>query len=192
MDTQRILGPGFAPAWHRPFLRYFAPVEGEGGGEPKPGEGGEGQQQEQAFTQADVDKIVRERLAQQAKNRFGDYDELKSKAEGAKTLEQQFSDLKNELDSTKAQALRARVAADHGISTKKGPNGEPSDADLFLTGSDEATLEAQAKRLAEREADRKSKGNVARKEGRAVTTTISPKDAAKREWLASLRGDDDA
>jgi hypothetical protein len=37
-------------------------------------------EQEQAFTQADVDRIVRERLAQQAKNKFGDYDDLKSKA----------------------------------------------------------------------------------------------------------------
>lgn len=28
----RTFGPQFAPAWHRPWFRYFAPVEGEGGG----------------------------------------------------------------------------------------------------------------------------------------------------------------
>ena len=41
-----------------------------------------------------------------------------------------------------ADALRFRVAAKHGISSE--------DADLFLTGTDEATLERQAARLVER------------------------------------------
>lgn len=41
-----------------------------------------------------------------------------------------------------AEALRFRVAAKHGISDE--------DADLFLTGSDTATLERQAARLVER------------------------------------------
>lgn len=49
-----------------------------------------------------------------------------------------------------AEALRYRIAAKHGISTKPGENGEPSDADLFLTGADEATVEAQAAALAAR------------------------------------------
>ncbi|MEO2134612.1 hypothetical protein [Microbacterium sp.] len=151
-------------------------------------EGGE-QKQEQTFTQADIDKIVRDRLAQQAKNKFGDYDDLKSQVEGAKTLEQQFSDMKNELAATKTQALRARIAADHGISTKKGPNGEPSDADLFLTGSDEATLEAQAKRLAEREADRKKNGNVARREG--TTTNTEKASNNMRDFTRQLFGSED-
>ena len=153
--------------------------------------GGEQNQEQkpQTFTQADVDKIVRDRLAQQAKNKFGDYDDLKSQVEGAKTLEQQFSDMKNELAATKTQALRARIAADHGISTKKGPNGEPSDADLFLTGSDEATLEAQAKRLAERDADRKKQGNRAPKEG--TTTNQGSADSDAREFVSSLFGGSD-
>lgn len=30
------LGPGFPPAWHRPFLRFFAPVAEPGGGDPAP------------------------------------------------------------------------------------------------------------------------------------------------------------
>lgn len=49
-----------------------------------------------------------------------------------------------------AEALRYRIAAKHGISTKPGDNGQPSDADLFLTGADEATVEAQAAALAAR------------------------------------------
>ena len=32
LTPTRVLGPQFPPAWHRPWLRYFAPVEGEGGG----------------------------------------------------------------------------------------------------------------------------------------------------------------
>ena len=81
MDTQRTYGPGFAPAWHRPWFRYFAPVEGEGGNgepkpEPKPAEG-------KSFTQAELDQIITDRLAQQAKNKFGDYDALKAQAAGA-------------------------------------------------------------------------------------------------------------
>lgn len=54
--------------------------------------------------------------------------------------------------ATKAtiEALRYRVAAKHGISTKPGDNGEPSDADLFLTSSDPEIVEKQAVALAAR------------------------------------------
>lgn len=49
-----------------------------------------------------------------------------------------------------AQALRYRLAATHGISTEPGPNGEPSDAETFLTAADEAGMTTQAQRLAAR------------------------------------------
>lgn len=127
--------------------------------------GGSPAEQGKAFTQADVDRIVQERLAQQAKNKFGDYDDLKSKAGETQTLEQRVAEMASEMATAKAEALRSRVAAEFGISAKKGPKGEPSDADLFLTGSDEATLTAQAERLASREAERKKNGNFAPKEG---------------------------
>lgn len=48
------------------------------------------------------------------------------------------------------EALRYRLAALHGISTAPGENGEPSEADMFLTAPDEAGMTAQAKRLAAR------------------------------------------
>lgn len=48
------------------------------------------------------------------------------------------------------EALRYRLAAAHGIDTTPGPNGEPSDADTFLTAADEAGMTAQAQRLAAR------------------------------------------
>ena len=134
------------------------------GGEPQQ-QTAEQQQATQTFTQADVDRIVRERLAQQAKNKFGDYDELKTKAGDAQTLEQRVADMEARTAAAESAALRASVAAEFGISTKKGPKGEPSDADLFLTGTDESTLTAQAQRLAAREEDRKKQGNFAPKEG---------------------------
>lgn len=132
--------------------------------------------QEQSFTQADVERIVRERLAQQAKNKFGDYDDLKSKAGNAQTLEQRVAEMEAEAATAKAEALRSRVAAEFGISTKKGPKGEPSDADLFLTGADESTLTAQAQRLAGREEDRKKQGNFAPKEGTSTSTGKDDED----------------
>jgi hypothetical protein len=143
-------------------------------------------QQGQAITQADVDRIVKERLAQQAKNQFGDYAELKAKAEGAKTLEDRFAALEGELSNTKADALRAGIAATFGISTKKGEKGEPSDADLFLTGTDETALTAQATRLAGREADRKAQGNVAPKEGE--TKNSGNTDSDLRTFTQGLFG----
>jgi len=142
------------------------------------------QQQAQTFTQADIERIVRERLAQQAKNKFGDYEELKTKAGESQTLEQRIADMETRTQKAEAEALRARVAAEFGVSTKKGPNGEPSDADLFLTGSDEATLTAQAGRLAGREAERKKQGNFAPKEGTSPSTSGGSEDL--REFTKKL------
>lgn len=111
------------------------------------------------FTQADVDRLIGERLARQEAD-------LKAKAESeSKTLSDRLQALETELVNTKTDALRKSVAAQFGISTKPGEKGQLSDADLFLTGSDEKTLIAQAERLADRESDRKKQGNVAPKEG---------------------------
>jgi hypothetical protein len=136
------------------------------------------------FTQADLDRIVQDRLAQQAKNKFGDYDELKTKAGASQSLEQRVAEMERETAAAKAEALRATVAAQFWISTKKGPKGEPSDADLFLTGSDEATLTTQAERLAGREAERKKLGNFAPKEG--TNTSIGGDDEDLRGFARKL------
>jgi hypothetical protein len=144
-------------------------------GTPKP--------QETTFSQADVERIVRERLQQQAKNKFGDYDDLKTKAGESQTLEQRVKDMETRTLAAESAALRASVAAEFGISTKKGPKGEPSDADLFLTGSDVDTLTAQAQRLAGREEDRKKQGNFAPKEG---TQPAAGADSGEREFVRNL------
>lgn len=149
------------------------------------GSGAGEQKQEQIFSQADLDRIVKDRLAQQAK-KFADYDELKAAAAGAKTLEERVGTLEGELTATRTDALRSKVAARFGISTDS-KDDKPSDADLFLTGSDEATLVAQAERLSARAADVKKHGNVAPNEGETKTSGKS-EDAEARETVGQLFG----
>lgn len=137
----------------------------------------------QTFTQADVNRIVKERAERMAKQLYPDYDDLKAKAGESQTLEQRIADMEKESAAAKAEALRSRVAAEFGISTKKGPKGEPSDADLFLTGADADTLTVQAQRLAGRVEDRKKQGNFAPKEG---TTPAAGTDSGEREFVRNL------
>lgn len=138
------------------------------------------QQEHKTFTQADVDRIVKDRVAR-VEAKYADYTDLKKAAEGAKTVEQKLADLESKHVEAEARALRSDIATRHGITA--------ADRDLFLTGSDEATLEAQAKRLSEREADRKKNGNVAPKEG--VTKTNGSSDAEARTFVSQLFGGSD-
>ncbi|HET6865460.1 MAG TPA: hypothetical protein VFH80_06035 [Solirubrobacteraceae bacterium] len=153
-------------AFHRAtFGDAVMEAGGDGGGDGGDGGAGTGTTGgEQTFTQADVDRIVRERV-QRERAKFADYDEIKAKAEGARTLEQRIADLEVKGSASEQRALRAEIAGEFGISTKRGDKGEPSDAELFLTGTDEATLRSQAQRLADRESERKKNGNHVPREG---------------------------
>lgn len=139
-------------------------------------EGAEQAKEAQLVPQADVDRIVKERVARE-RAKYSDYDALKAKAEGSKTLEERLASLEGELTTAKATALRSDIAAKHGLSAE--------DRDLFLTGTDEATLTAQAQRLAERVADRKKQGNVAPKEGASYSTGT---DSEERAFASELFG----
>lgn len=142
----------------------------------------------QTVPQAEVDRIVKERVARE-RAKYADYDDLKAKAEGSKTLEERLAAMETELTTTKTQALKTSIAAKFGISTEPGPKGEPSDADLFLTGSDADSLTAQAQRLAGRDADRKKQGNVAPKEG--STKSEGTDEGEQRSFARSLFGGTD-
>ena len=151
------------------------------------------QQQEQTLTQADVDKLiakVRGEERRKASERFADYDELKTQAEGAKTLEQRLAEVEGKLTATQTDALRTRIAAKFGISSEKGADGEASDADLFLTGTDESTLTAQAQRLAARQSDSKKQGNVAPNEG-GTKNIGKPEEQEARDFVGNLFGGSD-
>ena len=140
---------------------------------PNPEGQPEGDKPAGTFTQADVDRIVKERV-KRVEAKFADYDDLKTKAEGAKTAEERMAELEKEIAATKHEALKRRVQAAHGISDE--------DADLFLTGTDEESLTAQAKRLSDRESERKKQNNVSPREGNNPT----PSQDQKRDFVRSL------
>lgn len=106
---------------------------------------------EKTFTQAELDSIVKSRLYEE-KQKFGNYDELKKKAERLDQLEEAS---KTELQ--KAQD-RAAKAEDELAKFKKAEEireakakvaaktGVPSE---LLTGEDEEACEAQAKAILE-------------------------------------------
>lgn len=132
---------------------------------------------EHTFTQADVDRIVADRLKRErevVKTKFADYDDLKAKAGQATTAEERIAALEAEVTASKHEALKRRVQAAHGISD--------DDAELFLTGSDEESLTAQAKRLAARESERKSKSPHVPREG----DNPRPADDPMRAFARSL------
>lgn len=138
--------------------------------DPKPGEG---EQQEQTFTQAEVDRIVSDRLKREreaTKTKYADYDDLKAKAEGAKTAEERIASLEQEIQKSKVEALRAKYAAD-----------VPERLRPLLTGVTDEELKAQRDLLVEGEAEREKNGNHVPSEGAHPNPAVD----AKREWLRS-------
>ena len=85
-----------------------------------------------------------------------------------------------------AAALRASVAARYGVSTEPDEETGLSDADLFLTGKDEETLTAQAKRLAKRVSDRESTNNIVPTEG-ATPRAVPDEKSAFADFLTGHR-----
>lgn len=136
-------------------------------------------------SQEDLNEALKERLNRE-RSKFADYDTLKTKAEQFDQLEaankseieraaDKAAAAERERDAAKAEALRWKVAAKHGISDE--------DADLFLTGTDEETLTKQAERLSERVTDRKKQGNHVPREG---TTPRDPKEDEMRAFTRQL------
>lgn len=168
-------GPLFQPAYYRPWLRFIDSTDSADGGAGGEQQGDEGKQ-EQTLTQADVDRIVKDRVARvQAK--FADYDDLKARAGEKATADERIAELEKKYADAESARLRSDVAAQYGISAE--------DRDLFLTGTDSDTLTAQAKRLTERESDRKKQGNVARNEGKSTLPKIDEERQTVRELFGS-------
>lgn len=69
---------------------------------------------EQTFTQADLDRIVGERLARQERTKYADYEDLKTKASELDTLKQsQLSDQEKAVETARIEA-KAQAAAEFG------------------------------------------------------------------------------
>ena len=145
-----------------------------------PPEGADGSEQTPImFTQADLDRIVGERV-QRERAKFADYDTLTAAAEGAKTAEQRIADLEKRIAENDAQAARQKLVADAASAHKIT---DPDDIRLFLTGADADTLNAQAQRLAARGADQRRQCNYVPNEGR---TPSNPGDSEVREFTRQL------
>lgn len=140
----------------------------------------EGEQQEQqTFTQADMDdlaKKVRAEERRKASEKYADYDDLKTKAGEKVTAEERIAALEKQNADLARERLVARIQAKHGISDE--------DADLFLTGADEDALTKQAERLAEHAQDRKKQGNRSPREG--DNQRPDGDDSSMREFTRNL------
>lgn len=157
--------------------------EAQGGNSTNSGETPAANEFKPITTPAEMDAFIKDRVARaerKATEKYADYKQLKSKAELLDQIEQanlselekangEIASVKSERDNAKAESLRLRIAVTHGISL--------DDADLFLTGTDEETLTAQAKRLSDRvaeqanaEADRKKNHPIVSKEGTSTKT----------------------
>ncbi|MCK9468657.1 MAG: hypothetical protein M0Q49_04505 [Porticoccaceae bacterium] len=130
-------------------------------------------------SQQELNAALKERLDRE-RAKFKDYGDLKAKAAKLDEIEQanlselekangRITTAEKERDDAKAESLRLRIAVTHGISLE--------DADLFLTGTTEETLTAQAKRLSDRtaeqanaEAERKKNHPIVSKEGTSTKT----------------------
>lgn len=134
---------------------------------------------QQVLPQSEVDKIVAKVRAEErrkATEKFKDYDEMKAKAGEKQTLEERIAEMEQRAQQAEAKTLRSDIAIEFGISKE--------DRDLFLTATDEDTLRAQAKRLADRDADRKKNPPPVSKEG----TVTGPTDNQDREFARQLFG----
>lgn len=138
----------------------------------------EGDQTNEQATETDWKAAARQ-WEQRAKANKTAADELAALKDAQKTSEQKAAERLAALEAQVAEAetkvLRATVGSTHGISVE--------DRDLFLTGSDEATLTAQAKRLAERAAERQRHGNHVPDEGENPQATDE-----RRAFVRQLTG----
>ena len=135
-------------------------------------------------SQDDLNKVIADRVARE-RAKYADYKDVKAKAAKLDEYEQanqteaektakRIADLEAELTNTRLASTRLTIATEHGIT-------DADDIELFLTGTDAETLTRQAKRLADREADRKKTGNHVPHEGNTPTA-----DASEHEVLRSL------
>ena len=119
---------------------------------------------DQTFTQADVDRIVRERV-QREKAKYADYDDLKAKAGQSTTLEERVAGLETAAREAESRALRAEIANAKGLT--------PSQAKR-LVGSTREELESDADELLKDIGAQKKQGNVVPREGRTPQASDDP------------------
>jgi hypothetical protein len=125
--------------------------------DPQPDDGGDqgDQDQPQTFTQADVDRIVRERVKRE-RDKFADYDQLKERAGQSTTLEERVAGLEAAVKTAEQRALRAEVANAKGLTPTQAKR---------LVGETREELEADADELLADIGAAKKNGNHVPREG---------------------------
>ncbi len=141
-------------------------------------------------SQDDLNRIISERV-KRTEAKYADHKDLKAKAARLDEIEQanqteaqkaekRIADLEAELSKLSRNSTRLKIASEHGIT-------DADDIDLFLTGTDEETLTRQAKRLSERNADRKKNANRVPREG--SNPTNGPVKSDLREFTRGIFGE---
>lgn len=143
---------------------------------------GDNEPQSQGFSQADVDRIVRERVKRE-RDKYADYDDLKKRAEGAKTLEDRVAEIERAAKDAEQRALRAEIANAKGLTANQAKR---------LIGASREELEADADELLAdieaRESERKKRGNRVPDEGKP---TPKPGEDSLQEFSRKLFDRDD-
>lgn len=119
---------------------------------------------DQTFTQADVDRIVKERV-QRERAKYADYDDLKAKAGSATTLEERVAEIERQAKESEARALRAEVANAKGLTPNQSKR---------LVGSTREELEADADDLLKDIGAQKQQGNRVPSEGKTPKSGDDP------------------
>lgn len=114
------------------------------------------QPEDSTFTQADVDRIVKERV-KRVQDKYADYDELKAKAGTATTLEERVAQIEQQANENESRALRAEVANAKGLTPTQAKR---------LVGSTRQDLEADADELLADIGAQKKQGNHVPNEGK--------------------------
>ena len=120
---------------------------------------GKEQEPEQSFTQADVDRIVADRLKREretTKARYAAYDDLKTKAGEKASLEERVAEIERQARESESRALRAEVANAKGLTPNQAKR---------LIGATREELEADAYDLLKDISAQKKQNNVSPREG---------------------------
>lgn len=170
--------------------------EGQGGNSTTSGDTPAANEFKPITSQEELNAALKDRLDRE-RSKFKDYNDLKAKAAKLNEIEQanlselekasgRITTAESERDAAKQEALRVRKAIQHGLSIEV--------ADEFLTGTDEETLDTQAKRLSDlmaekvtAEADRKKKNPTVPKEGTSTKTGTTTEED-DREFARSFFG----
>lgn len=130
------------------------------------------------------ERAARKEAEQRAAELQSKLDEIARANESAlERAQREAEEARAEAQAAVAEALRSRVAAAYGVGTQPGADGSPSDADLFLTGADEATLTAQAQRLA---AGRVDVSNTPKPDLSQGGSGVSPAASTADQFAAAL------